>query len=58
MRRTEMSPEEQPTVWEQHNLEQLRYFQSLTLRQKLQAVEGMCDVARRLAEMRDAGELK
>lgn len=53
-----MNSDEQRVAWERHNLEQLRYFQSLTLREKLQAVEGMADVARRLAEMRSTGELR
>jgi len=43
-------------AWEAHNLSQLRYFRSLPLREKLQAVEGMADVLRRFAEMRSRGE--
>jgi len=43
-------------AWEAHNLSQLRYFHSLPLREKLQAVEGMADVLRRFAEMRERGE--
>jgi hypothetical protein len=44
-------------AWDENNLEQLLYFGSLTLREKLRAVEGMCDVVRRLSEMRARGEL-
>ncbi len=53
-----MTPEEERAAWERHELEQLRYFRSLTLREKLQALEGMCDVVRRLAGMRERDELK
>lgn len=41
--------------WEEHNLSQLKYFRSLTLRQKLEAVEGMADVVRRFQQMRAEG---
>ena len=43
-------------AWEEHNLSQLRYFRSLPLRMKLEAVQGMADVLRRFAEMRAKGE--
>jgi len=49
-------PEE--LAWKNHNLSQLEYFRSLTLREKLEAMQGMADVARRLLEMRRRGELK
>jgi hypothetical protein len=45
-------------AWGRHNLEQLLYFRSLSLRQKLQAVEGMCDVARRFEQMRVLGKFR
>jgi hypothetical protein len=45
-------------AWDEHNLSQLKYFQSLSLREKLEAVEGMADVVRRLREMRARGELR
>lgn len=51
-------PPGNPRAWEEHNLSQLKYFRSLTLREKLQAVEGMADVIRRLQEMRARGELR
>jgi hypothetical protein len=38
--------------WLEHNLSQLRYFRSLSLREKLQAVEGMADIVRRLDAIR------
>lgn len=42
-------------AWREHNLSQLRYFRSLTLRKKLEAVQGMADVIRRFAEMKKKG---
>jgi len=47
-------PERDP--WEEHNRSQLRYFRSLSLREKMRAVEGMADVLRRFEEMRARGE--
>jgi hypothetical protein len=41
-------------AWAAHNLSQLLYFRSLSLREKLEAVQGMADVARRFREMREA----
>lgn len=41
--------------WYEHNLSQLKYFRSLPLRQKLEAVEGMADVLRRFREMHAHG---
>ncbi len=38
--------------WDEHNLSQLRYFRSLSLREKLQAVEGMADVVRHFRQIR------
>jgi hypothetical protein len=40
--------------WLAHNLSQLRYFRSLSLREKMQAVEGMADIVRRLEDIRRA----
>ena len=45
-------------AWDRHNLDQLLYFRALSLRQKLLAVEGMCDVARRFEQMRARGEFR
>jgi hypothetical protein len=45
-------------AWREHNLSQLQYFSSLSLRAKLQAVEGMADVIRRFEQMRRDGKLK
>ncbi len=42
-------------AWDRHNLSQLLDFRSLTLRQKMEAVEGMADVVRRFREMRGEG---
>jgi hypothetical protein len=39
-------------AWREHNLSQLRYFRSLSLREKFLAIEGMADVVRRLEEAR------
>ena len=49
---------QEPMGWEAHNLSQLRHFRSLTLREKLQAVEGMADVVRRFQSMRNQGGFK
>ncbi|MGZ8153888.1 MAG: hypothetical protein ACXW12_14965 [Burkholderiales bacterium] len=49
--------EAEQRAWEEHNLAQLEHFRSLSLREKLEAVEGMADVVRRLHEMRERGEL-
>ncbi len=45
-------------AWEEHNLSQLKHFRSLSLREKLEAVQGMADVVRHLQEMRARGELQ
>jgi len=44
--------------WDEHNLSQLRYFRSLSLREKLQAVEGMADVVRHFQQIRAQGGFK
>ena len=44
--------------WDEHNLSQLRYFRSLILREKLQAVVGMADVVRHLRQIRAQGGSK
>jgi len=44
--------------WDEHNLSQLRYFRSLSLREKLQAVEGMADVVRHFRQIRAQGGFK
>jgi hypothetical protein len=49
-------PSDQPdadAAWESHNLAQLLYFRSLSLREKFEAVQGMADIARRFQEMRE-----
>lgn len=43
-------------AWEAHNISQLVYFRSLSLREKMQAVQGLADVVRRFEEMRARGE--
>ena len=40
-------PESEQLAWEEHSLSQLRYFRSLSLREKMVAVQGMADVVRR-----------
>jgi hypothetical protein len=47
--------EDETAAWREHNLSQLRYFRSLSLRTKLEAVQGMADVIRRFSEMRKQG---
>jgi hypothetical protein len=44
--------------WRAHELSQLRRFRALPLRRKLEAVEGMADVVRRLDEMRREGQFR
>jgi hypothetical protein len=44
--------------WRAHNLSQLLYFRSLSLREKLEAVEGMAEVVRLLERMRAAEKTK
>jgi hypothetical protein len=44
--------------WRAHEISQLRRFRALSLRQKLEAVEGMADVVRRLDQMRREGQLR
>jgi len=46
------------TTWEGSRRAQLRRALSLTLRERMQAVEGLADVARRLQQMRAQGEFK
>ena len=43
-------------AWREHEISQLRHFQSLSLRSKLEAVQGMADVVRRLEQMRRDGQ--
>ncbi|MBN1378203.1 MAG: hypothetical protein JXA04_03115 [Gammaproteobacteria bacterium] len=52
------SSNSEKSAWEQHNLDQLLYFRSLNLRQKLLVVEGMCDVSRRFQQMRMEGKFR
>ena len=52
--RTQTNPEQ--AAWEAHNISQLVYFNSLSLREKMHAVQGMADVVRRFEEMRAGGE--
>lgn len=53
-----VDPPDSASAWREHNIAQLQYFSSLSLRAKLQAVEGMADVIRRLDQMRRDGKLK
>lgn len=46
------------TTWEGSRRAQLRHALTLTLRERMEAVEGLADVARRLQEMRAQGEFK
>lgn len=48
-------PPDERAAWREHNLSQLRHFRSLSLRTKLEAVQGMADVIRRFREMRKLG---
>lgn len=44
------------TTWEGSRRAQLRHALKLTLRERLEAAEGLADIARRFAEMRERGE--
>ena len=44
------------TTWEGSRRAQLRHALKVTLRERLEAVEGLADVARRFEEMRAKGE--
>ena len=46
------------TTWEGSRRAQLRHALTLTLRERMEAVEGLADVARRLQEMRARDEFK
>jgi hypothetical protein len=46
------------TTWEGSRRAQLRHALKLTLRERLEAAEGLADVLRRFGEMRARGELK
>lgn len=46
------------TTWEGSRRAQLRQALKLTLRERLEAVEGMAEVARRFQEMRAQGKFK
>lgn len=48
------NPPPASNAWQAHNLSQLIYFGSLSLREKFEAVEGMADIVRRLEQMRSA----
>ena len=48
-------PRDTSSAWIEHNISQLRYFRSLSLRAKLEAVEGMADIVRRFRQMRANG---
>ena len=49
------TPKDPNAAWMKHNLSQLRYFRSLSLRAKLESVQGMADVMRRFRQMRAEG---
>jgi hypothetical protein len=46
------------TTWEGSRRAQLRHALRLTLRQRLEAAEGLADVARRFRELRAEGKFK
>lgn len=45
-------------AWHKHNLEHFRYFRSLSLRTKLEAVQGMADIVRRFQELHAQRKLR
>ena len=42
-------------AWKEHNLVQLRYFRSLSLRNKMTAIEELCKIEQRFQQMRSSG---
>jgi hypothetical protein len=46
------------SAWAAHNRSQLRYFRSLSLRRRMEAVEGMADLVRHFERMRAAGAFR
>lgn len=46
------------TTWDGSRRAQLRHALTLTLRERMEAVEGLAEVARRFQEMRARGELR
>jgi hypothetical protein len=51
-------PSDPELAWREHNLAQLRYFRSLSLRARMEAVQGMADVIRRFEAMRRQGKFR
>lgn len=45
-------------AWLEHELSQLRYFRSLTLRAKLEAIQQLADTARQFERMRAEGRFR
>ncbi len=52
------NPPDAATAWHEHNISQLRHFRSLSLRARLEAVQGMADVVRHFRQMRVEGRFK
>jgi hypothetical protein len=48
----ESDNDKEQIAWREHNLSQLRYFKSLSLREKIQALENMAAVVQRFEQMR------
>lgn len=44
--------------WQDHAVEQMLRFRSLSLRSKMEAVEGMANILRRFEQMRKSGAFK
>ncbi len=53
-----LHPKVEQDGWDDHELSQLKYFRTLSLREKLKAVEGMADVVRHFQNMRAQGKFK
>jgi len=53
-----LHPDSAKRGWDEHSLSQLRFFRSLSLREKLQVVEGMADVVRHFRKIRSLGGFK
>ncbi len=55
---TNETPPDEGAARLEHNLSQLHYFRSLSLRAKLEAVQGMADVVRRFRQLRAEGRFQ
>jgi hypothetical protein len=51
--KSKTSEESVKLAWHKHNIENFYYFQSLDIRTKFSAIEGMADTLRKLQKIRE-----